>query len=122
MIRLGVQYPSEIENYKTIGSTPLFLTAGLVATAVDAFGLILIASVRRSRRDLALLSCLGSSTWQLPATIVWQASVQSDYANVATGSAEVARSGYRRAYITCASGEGQALTRSSTASGGPERA
>jgi hypothetical protein len=72
---LGVQYPAEIENYKTIGDTPLFLAAGLAIAAIVALGLTLIASVRRRRRDLALLKSLGFSTWQLTATIASQASV-----------------------------------------------
>ena len=37
--------------------------------------LTLIASVRRRRRDLALLKTLGFTTRQLAATIAWQASV-----------------------------------------------
>ena len=41
----------------------------------SALALTLIASVRRRRRDLALLKTLGFTTRQLAATIAWQASV-----------------------------------------------
>ena len=50
---LPVQYPAEIENYRTIGSTPVLLASGLAIGAVVALGLTLTASVRRRRRDLA---------------------------------------------------------------------
>jgi hypothetical protein len=40
---LPVQYPAEIENYRSIGATPAFLAAGLVIGAVAALGLTLIA-------------------------------------------------------------------------------
>ena len=56
---LPVQYPAEIENYRSIGSTPLLLAGGLAVGAVVALGLTLVASVRRRRRDLALLKSLG---------------------------------------------------------------
>ena len=52
---LPVQYPAEIENYRSAGATPAFLAAGLAAGAAAALGLTLTASVRRRRRDLALL-------------------------------------------------------------------
>ena len=51
----GVERPAQIVNYRTIGATPLVLAAGLAAGAVLALGLTLTASVRRRRRDLALL-------------------------------------------------------------------
>ena len=55
--------------------TPVILAAGLAAGAIVALALALIASVRRRRRDLALLKTLGFTTRQLAATIAWQASV-----------------------------------------------
>ncbi len=72
---LPVQYPAEIENYRSIGVTPAVLALGLAAGAVVALGLTLVASVRRRRRDLALLRTLGFTRRQLMATIAWQASV-----------------------------------------------
>jgi hypothetical protein len=72
---LAVQYPAEIENYRSIGSTPLVLAAGLALAAVIALGLTLVASVRRRRHDLALLKSLGFTQRQLTASVIWQATV-----------------------------------------------
>jgi hypothetical protein len=68
---LGVQRPAEILNYGSLGSTPAYLGAGLAAGAVAALALTLIASVRRRRRDLALLKTLGFTERQLVATVAW---------------------------------------------------
>jgi ABC-type antimicrobial peptide transport system permease subunit len=69
----GVQRPAQIVNYRTIGSTPVILAIGLAAGAVGALGLTLAASVRRRRRDLALLKTLGFTQGQLAAAVAWQA-------------------------------------------------
>ena len=71
---LPVQYPAEIENYRSIGATPALLAAGLAAGAVIALGLTLMASVRRRRRDLALLKTLGLTRRQLANSVAWQSS------------------------------------------------
>ncbi len=70
-----VQRPAEIVNYRSMGTTPAILGAALGVGAVSALGLTLIASVRRRRRDLALLKTLGFTKRQLAATVAWQASV-----------------------------------------------
>jgi hypothetical protein len=72
---LPVQYPAEIENYRSIGATPVVLAAGLAVGAVVALGLTLTASVRRRRRDLALLKALGFTQRQLAACVAWQSTV-----------------------------------------------
>ena len=72
---LGVQRPAEIVNYQSTGATPATLAAGLAAGAVVALGLTLTASVRRRRRDLALLKTLGFTQRQLATAVAWQASV-----------------------------------------------
>ena len=64
--------PAEIVNYRSMGTTPAFLGGGLAAGAVVALGLTLIASVRRRRRDLALLKTLGFTRRQLAAAVAWQ--------------------------------------------------
>jgi hypothetical protein len=71
----AVQRPAEIVNYRTMGNTPALLGAALALGAVVALGLTLVASVRRRRRDLALLKTLGFTRRQLAATVAWQASI-----------------------------------------------
>jgi len=72
---LPVQRPAEIVNYKTMGSLPAILAGGLAAGAVAALGLTLVASVRRRRRDFALLKTLGFTRGQLAAAVAWQSTV-----------------------------------------------
>ena len=72
---LSVQRPAEIVNYQSTGATPAVLAAGLAAGAFLALGLTLSASVRRRRRDLALLKTFGFTHRQLAAAVTWQASV-----------------------------------------------
>jgi hypothetical protein len=72
---LAVQRPAEIVNYRTMGNTPALLGATLAVGAGAALGLTLIASVRRRRRDLAVLKTLGFTRRQLAATVAWQASI-----------------------------------------------
>jgi ABC-type lipoprotein release transport system permease subunit len=72
---LGVQRPAEIVNYQSTGDTPAILAAGLAAGAVVALAITLAASVRRRRRDLALLKTFGFTRRQLAVTVAWQASV-----------------------------------------------
>jgi len=71
----GVLRPAEIENYRSLGGTPVFLGAGLAAGAIVALALTLLASVRRRRRDLALLKTLGFTGRQLAATVAWQSTI-----------------------------------------------
>ena len=72
---LPIEHPAEIVNYRSTGATPFILAAGLALGAIVALGLTLTASVRRRRRDLALLKTLGFTRRQLAATVVWQSSV-----------------------------------------------
>jgi ABC-type lipoprotein release transport system permease subunit len=58
-----------------MGTVPVILAGGVAAGTVVALGLTLIASVRRRRRDLALLKTLGFTRRQLAATIAWQSTV-----------------------------------------------
>jgi hypothetical protein len=74
---LGVQHPAEIVNYRATGDMPLLLASGLAAGSIAALGLTLAASVRRRRRDLAMLKALGFTRRQLAAAVAWQASVNS---------------------------------------------
>jgi hypothetical protein len=72
---LGVQRPAQIVNYRSIGSTPVILALGLAAGSIIALGLTLVASVRRRRRDLALLKALGFTQRQLAGSVAWQAAI-----------------------------------------------
>jgi hypothetical protein len=72
---LPVQRPAEIVNYKSMGTMPVILAGGVAAGAVAGLGLALVASVRRRRRDLALLKTLGFTRRQLAATVGWQSTV-----------------------------------------------
>jgi hypothetical protein len=71
----GVQRPAQIINYGTLGSTPNVLGGTLAAGAVVALGLTLVASVRRRRRDLALLKTLGFTRRQLASAVAWQSTI-----------------------------------------------
>ncbi|MGC1419183.1 MAG: FtsX-like permease family protein [Acidimicrobiales bacterium] len=70
-----VQRPAEVVDAGTLRATPAYLAFALAAGAVVALGLTLIASVRRRRRDLALLKALGFTQRQLAAAVAWQATV-----------------------------------------------
>ena len=72
---VAVQRPAQIVNYRSIGAAPELLAVGLALGAVFALGLTLTASVRRRRRELALLKTLGFSRRQLAATVAAQATV-----------------------------------------------
>lgn len=72
---VGVQKPAEILNYRSLGRTPAFLGAGLALGAVGALALTLVASVRRRRRDLALLKALGVTGGQLASALAWQSTI-----------------------------------------------
>ncbi|MGA2528469.1 MAG: FtsX-like permease family protein [Acidimicrobiales bacterium] len=71
----GVLRPAEIVNYRSLGDIPVYLGAGLAAGAVAALALTLLASVRRRRRDLALLKTLGFTGPQLAAVVAWQSTI-----------------------------------------------
>jgi hypothetical protein len=72
---VSVLRPAEIANYGAVGSTPTVLASILAAGALGALGLTLVSSVRRRRRELALLKALGLTGRQLGASVAWQSSV-----------------------------------------------
>jgi hypothetical protein len=69
------QRPAEIENYRSIGAAPALLAAGLAVGAVGGFAVTLVSSLRRRRRDFAILKALGFSSGQLFGSVAIQASV-----------------------------------------------
>jgi hypothetical protein len=74
---VGALRPAEIADYRAVGSTPGWLAGILAAGAVGALGLTLVASVRRRRREFALLKAIGFTGRQLAATVAWQATVSA---------------------------------------------
>jgi hypothetical protein len=71
---LPAQRPAEIVNYRSMGAMPAVLAGGLAAGAMVGLGLTLVASVRRRRRDFALLKTLGFTRRQLAGAVAWQSS------------------------------------------------
>ena len=71
----GVQRPAAIVNYQSTGGTPLLLALGLALGATVALAVSLVASVRRRKRDLAVLKTLGFVRRQTIAAVVSQALV-----------------------------------------------
>ena len=72
---IAVQRPAEIVNYRSMSTTPLYLGLALAVGAVVALVLTLVTSVRRRRRDLALLKTLGFTRRQLAAVVAWQSTI-----------------------------------------------
>ncbi len=72
---LAVQRPAQILNYGSLGTTPLLLGAALAAGAAAALAITLVTSVRRRRRDLAILKTLGFTRGQLATAVAVQATV-----------------------------------------------
>lgn len=70
---LPVQRPAEIVNSDSLGGLPAFLAAALVVGAITSLALALMASVRRRRRELALVKTLGFTRRQLASTVAWHA-------------------------------------------------
>jgi hypothetical protein len=61
-----------IVNARQMGGQPIALALGLAAAAVLSLTLTVLSSVRRRRRELALLKALGMSRGQLRSVIAWQ--------------------------------------------------
>jgi FtsX-like permease family len=72
---ITVLRPIEIVNFHSIGTTPTIFAASLALGAIAALGITIGASVRRRRRDLALLKAIGFTQRQLASAIAWQATV-----------------------------------------------
>ncbi len=75
VIVVPVQRPAEIADSGTLRATPSILASALAAGAVLALALTLIASVRRRRRDLALLKVLGFTRRQVATALAWQSAI-----------------------------------------------
>ena len=67
------QRPGDIKNYAGIRDTPLVLGAVLALLAVGTLAHVLLTTVRRRRRDLAVLKTLGLTRSQVQAVVAWNA-------------------------------------------------
>jgi hypothetical protein len=65
--------PTDIVNYRRVGQTPLILAAVLALLAAATVAHALITSVRKRRRDIAVLRALGFGRGAVSATVAWQA-------------------------------------------------
>jgi hypothetical protein len=70
---LPPQRPAEIVNYRAASAMPAALAGALAAGTVAALALTMVASVRRRRRDFALLKTLGFTRRQVALAVAWQA-------------------------------------------------
>ena len=71
---VGSTVPTEIDRVRQIRGLPVALAAFVAVVALVAVGLGLVASVRRRRRELAVLKTLGFTRRQVRTTVAWQAS------------------------------------------------
>jgi ABC-type lipoprotein release transport system permease subunit len=72
---LGRVRAAAVANASGMGSQPLALALGLAVAAVLSLALTVLASVRRRRRELALLKTLGMTRRQLGSIVAWQTTV-----------------------------------------------
>jgi len=65
--------PVDILNYTRIQTTPLALAGLLALLAVATIAHLLVSSIRRRRRDLAVLKTMGFVRRQVSGAVAWQA-------------------------------------------------
>jgi len=69
------QRPADVNNYSRIKTTPLALAGVLALLAVATVAHLLVTSIRRRQRDLAVLKTLGFVRRQVSAAVAWQATI-----------------------------------------------
>jgi predicted lysophospholipase L1 biosynthesis ABC-type transport system permease subunit len=69
----GPSVPIEVDRLRQANWLPATLAGLLPVLALLAVGHAIVTSVRRRRRDLALLKTLGSNRRQIRAAVAWQA-------------------------------------------------
>jgi putative ABC transport system permease protein len=67
--------PTDLVNFGRVQSLPVILAGLLAALAAAVLGHALVTSIRRRRRDLAVLKTLGFVRGQVRRTVAWQATV-----------------------------------------------
>jgi ABC-type lipoprotein release transport system permease subunit len=70
---ISASLPAEIARLRQIDTLPAILAGLTVLIALIAIGYTLIVSVRRRRRDLAILRTVGFTRAQVRAAVAWQA-------------------------------------------------
>jgi hypothetical protein len=79
---ISLQEPAEIATLDRVRWTPIVLAAVLALLAVATVGQTLVTSIRRRRRDLAVLKTLGFLRGQVSATVAWEATTLAALAAV----------------------------------------
>jgi hypothetical protein len=69
------QRPADVNNYARIQGTPRALAGVMALLAVATVTHLLVTSIRRRRRDLAVLKTLGFVRRQVSAAVAWQATI-----------------------------------------------
>ncbi|MDQ6909421.1 MAG: FtsX-like permease family protein [Actinomycetota bacterium] len=69
------QRPADVKNYARIQRTPLALAGVLALLGVATVAHVLVTSIRRRRRDFAVLKTLGFTRTQVSGAVAWQATV-----------------------------------------------
>lgn len=70
---LTVLAPADVANLQRVNAVPAGLAMLLVLIALATIAHALMTSIRRRRRDLAILKTIGLSRRQISATVAWQA-------------------------------------------------
>ena len=70
---LTAAQPAAISNYSRVRATPLVLGGLLALLAVALIAQALLTTIRRRRRDFAVVKTLGFRRWQVSAAVAWQA-------------------------------------------------
>jgi ABC-type lipoprotein release transport system permease subunit len=70
---LTAQRPADIRDYAAVEAAPLALAALLGLLAIASIGHVLVTSISRRRRELAVLMSLGFTRRQVSAAVAWQA-------------------------------------------------
>jgi hypothetical protein len=71
--RLGHPLPTDLVNFGRVEDMPIVLAGVLAAFATATLAHALVSSIRRRRRDLAILKTLGFVRGQVRRTVGWQA-------------------------------------------------
>jgi FtsX-like permease family len=69
----GVERPADLTDYERVRETPIVLAGMLAVLGVATVTHALVTTVRRRRRDLAVLKTLGFTRRQVSGAVAWQA-------------------------------------------------